>query len=152
MPSITAFKEPSILKGLIATSPFLRLAFEPPQWKMTLAGVLDKIMPSITMPSEIDVNAISRDQEEIKRISSDPLVHDSVSTGYSLEIMKQGEWAIEHAGEMEMPMLLLHGTNDRLTSYMASEEFANRARIMLKLCCMKGHITNYIMILKRKNA
>jgi len=124
--------------GLIATSPFLRLAFEPPKWKMTLGRILDKIMPSMTMPSDLDVNAISRDIEEVNAYQSDPLVHDRVSTGYSLELMKQGEWAISHAAEMEIPMLLMHGTDDRLTSYLASEEFENKARDNVKIVLYKG--------------
>ena len=117
----------SILKGLIITSPFLRIAFEPPQWKMAFAKIIDKIMPSLTMPSDLDVTAISRDEDEITAYELDPLVHDRVSTGYSLEIMKNGEWAIEHANDLKLPMLLLHGKKDRLTSYVASEEFANKS-------------------------
>jgi len=126
------------IKGLIATSPLLRLAFKPPPWKMTLAGILDKIMPSITLPSDLDVNAISRDKSEIVAYELDPLVHDRVSTGYSLEIMKQGEWAIEHAPEMKIPMLLMHGTNDRLTSHLASEEFASKASDTVEIVLFKG--------------
>ena len=117
----------SILKGLIVTSPFLRIAFEPPQWKMTFARIIDKIMPSLTMSSDLDVNSISRDEDEIAAYQLDPLVHDRVSTGYSLEIMKNGEWAIEHANDLKLPMLLLHGTKDKLTSSVASEEFANKS-------------------------
>ncbi len=117
----------SILKGLIVTSPFLRIAFEPPQWKMAFGKIIDKILPSLTMPSDLDVTAISRDEDEIAAYQLDPLVHDRVSTGYSLEIMKNGEWAIEHANELKLPMLLLHGTSDRLTSSVASEEFANKS-------------------------
>lgn len=126
------------IKGLIATSPFLRLAFKPPAWKMALAGILDKIMPSITLPSDLDVNAISRDKSEIDAYELDPLVHDRVSTGYSLEIMKQGEWAIEHAPKMKIPMLLMHGTNDRLTSHLASEEFASKAGDTVEIVLFNG--------------
>jgi len=123
-----SLRRSSILKGLIITSPFLRIAFEPPQWKMTFAKIIDKIMPSLTLPSDLDVTAISRDKDELAAYQLDPLVHDRVSTGYSLEIMKNGEWAIEHANELKLPMLLLHGTKDRLTSYVASEEFAKKSK------------------------
>ena len=122
-----SLRRSSILKGLIVTSPFLRIAFEPPQWKMTFARIIDKIMPSLTMSSDLDVNSISRDEDEIAAYQLDPLVHDRVSTGYSTEIMKNGEWAIAHANDLKLPMLLLHGTKDRLTSYAASEEFANKS-------------------------
>jgi acylglycerol lipase len=122
-----SLRRSSILKGLVITSPFLQIAFEPPQWKMAFAKIIDKIMPSLTMPSDLDVTAISRDKDEIAAYQLDPLVHDRVSTGYSLEIMKNGEWAIEHANDLKIPMLLLHGTKDRLTSYVASEEFAKKS-------------------------
>ena len=43
-----------------------------------------------------------------------------------LECVRAGEWALEHAGEFPAPLLLMHGTADRLTSWEASREFARR--------------------------
>ena len=58
---------------------------------------------------------------------NDPMVHDRVSHAYSIEFMDKGEWAIDHADQLQIPMLLLHGTADRLTDHKASEEFAQKA-------------------------
>ena len=116
------------LTGTISTSPFLKLAFEPPQWKMTFGKIIDKVFPSITMPNELDLKFLSKDQHEIDAYKNDPLIHDRVSTKYSLELMKTGEWAIEHAGSLTTPLLLMHGTKDQITSPLASEEFAKRAK------------------------
>lgn len=127
-----------MISGLIATSPFLRLAFNPPKWKVTFARILDKVLPSLTLPSDLDVNAISRDKEEVEAYQKDPLVHDRVSTGYSIEIIEKGEWAIEHAREIEVPVLLMHGTKDRLTSHLASEEFANNAGENVEIVLYEG--------------
>ena len=34
---------------------------------------------------------------------------------------------MEHANELHLPLLLFHGTEDRLTSFEASKEFAQKA-------------------------
>ncbi len=115
------------LKGVIATSPFLRLAFDPPNWKLTMGKVLQKIIPSITMGNELDIEAISRDQNVVDAYKNDPMVHDKISPNFSIVFIRTGEWAIQHADKLKIPMLLMHGTGDRLTSYKASEEFSNNS-------------------------
>ncbi len=112
------------LKGAIVTSPFLRLAFNPPGWKMFFGKLIGRIYPSLTMPNELDLQHLSKDQHEIDTYKNDPLIHDRVSTGYSLEFMKKGEWAINHASSLKTPMLLIHGVKDQITSHKASKEFA----------------------------
>ncbi|WP_109300601.1 alpha/beta hydrolase [Aquimarina sp. AU474] len=112
------------LAGAIATSPFLRLAFNPPAWKMTMGKLMQKIAPSITLPSGLDVSAISRIREEVEKYKNDPLVHDKVSPNFSFPIIEAGEWAITHAATLQKPMLLLHGTDDQIIAYTATQEFA----------------------------
>ncbi|MFC4722071.1 alpha/beta hydrolase [Geojedonia litorea] len=120
-----ALKRPHNLKAVIASSPFLRLAFHPPKWKMILGKLLLKIAPSVTMPSELDVSAISRDEDEVIRYVSDPLVHDKVSPMYTFPVIAAGKWAIKAAKTLQTPTLLLHGTGDRITDHKASIEFCN---------------------------
>ena len=132
-----ALKRNNNLKGIIVTSPFLRLAFTPPAWKIFLGKVLQKIMPSITMGNEVDVEALSRDKNEVELYKSDPLVHDKVSPNYSIVFMETGEWAIENADKMNIPMLLMHGTGDKLTSWKASEEFRDKGGKNVELYLFK---------------
>lgn len=120
------------LKGAIVTSPFLKLAFDPPEWKMLFGKIIDRVYPSITMPNELDLKFLSKDQQEIEAYKTDPLIHDQVSTRYSLELMKTGEWAIQHASSLTTSMLLMHGTKDQITSHLASKEFAEKAKEQVK--------------------
>ena len=121
--------------GVIATSPFLRLAFQPPSWKLSLAKLLQKIAPSLTMSNELDTTAISRDKLEVKKYNDNPLIHNRISANYSLTFIDTGEWAIQHASQLEVPMLVLHGTEDRIISYKASKEFVKNTneKAILKL-------------------
>lgn len=133
-----ALRRKNSLKGLIATSPFLRLAFEPPAWKMTLGKILQKITPAITMSNELEITDLSRDKNEVEKYKNDPLIHDQISSNYSIKFMETGEWAIANANQLKKPMLLLHGTGDKITSYKASEIFAKNANEQVELKLYEG--------------
>jgi len=57
-----ALKKTTHIQGIIATSPFLKLAFEPPKIKFAIGKVLQKIERSRTMGNEINPNDISREK------------------------------------------------------------------------------------------
>ena len=121
-------------KGAISTSPFLKLAFEPPLWKLNIAKVLYKFYPSITLSSGLDPKGLSRDPKEVNKYIKDPLVHDKISPNYSITMIRSGRWAIENAHLTNLPLLVLHGTKDPITSHIASKNLARRSKnIDLKL-------------------
>ena len=122
------------ISGVIATSPYLRLAFQPPKWKMYLGKFMLQIMPSITLPSGLDPNGISRIPEEVEKYKNDPLVHDKVSPMFSFPIMDAGDWAIENASKLTVDTLLTHGTADQIIDHKATQEFhQNSSKTTLKL-------------------
>jgi acylglycerol lipase len=122
------------LKGVIGTSPFLKLAFQPPKIKLAVGKILQKIAPSITMGNELNANDISREKIEVNKYVNDPLVHDKISPNFSLNFIETGQWAIENANKLKTPMLLLHGTGDKIIDYKGTQEFANKSKnAMLKL-------------------
>lgn len=122
------------LQGTIATSPMLKLAFQPPAWKLSLGKVMQKIAPSITLPSELDTSGISRIQEEVDKYVKDSLVHDKISPNFSILFFNAADWAITNASKLETPMYLLHGTDDKIIDYKGTEEFANNtSKATLKL-------------------
>lgn len=119
-------RKPDVV-GVIATDPWLKLAFDVPAARIILARVMDRIAPGFTQNSGLETAAISRDPEIVKAYVNDPLVHEKITVRFYMVIHKSGLWAIEHAAEFPVPLLLMHGTGDRLTSWQASHEFAERA-------------------------
>ncbi len=122
------------INGIVATSPYLRLAFKPPKWKMVLGKLMLKVLPSITLPSGLDPEGISRIPAEVEKYVKDPMVHDRVSPMFSFPIMEAGEWAIANANSLLTDTLLLHGTGDQVIDYTATEEFhknSNRTELQL---------------------
>lgn len=126
------------IKGVIASSPWLKLAFDPPAIQVALGNLVKNILPSLTQSTKLDVNAISRDPEEVKTYSNDPLVHDRISTMFFTEAYQAGLDAIQHADKIKHPVLLFHGTSDQLTSYKASEEFSKKVKAPIKFELFEG--------------
>lgn len=121
-------KKRNDLRGVIATSPFLKLAFEPPKIKLAVGKLLQKIAPSITMGNELDATHISREKAEVDKYINDPLIHSKISPNFSLTFIDTGKWAIDNAGKLKTEMFLLHGTDDKIIDYKGTQEFANNAK------------------------
>ncbi|WAC03959.1 alpha/beta hydrolase [Lacinutrix neustonica] len=119
-------KQPDI-KAIVATSPFLRLAFQPPKWKVTLGKLMLKLAPSVTLPSAIEESAISSIPAEVKRYHEDPLIHGKISPMYLFPVIDAGEYAIANAYKLKIPILVTHGTGDRIIDYKGSVDFTNQA-------------------------
>ncbi len=129
-----ALRHPPDVSGVIATGPALRPGFEPPGWKMTLGKVMYRLVPSLSMSNEIDREMISRDPEVVNAYISDPLVHDRITARLAMDFLASGLWALENAARFPVPLLLMHGGTDRLTSVEATREFAQKAG---ELCTLK---------------
>jgi len=115
------------LAGVVSTSPGLRTAFKPPAVQMTAGRLMNRLWPAFTLPNGLELAAISRDPAVVAAYQADPLVHDRLSARLGVSLLESGEWAIANAGQFPVPLLLVHGTADRLTSHKASQEFASQA-------------------------
>jgi len=115
------------ITGAVVTSPLLRLSFAPPPIRVFLANVMKNIYPAFTEKAELASSAISRDKEEVRKYDADPLNHGKITAGTFAGFYDAGQWALAHAGELKLPILLMHGTGDQLTSFEASKEFAEKA-------------------------
>jgi acylglycerol lipase len=127
-------RKPNV-KGVIASSPFLKLAFDPPAWKITLGKLVLNIFPSLPQSTALETAAISRVEAEVKKYEADKLVHDRITPAMYFGIMEKAEYALQHASEWILPLLMYHGTADRLTSPEGTKEFASKVKgdITLKL-------------------
>jgi alpha-beta hydrolase superfamily lysophospholipase len=123
------------LKGVIATGPWLKLAFNPPAVQVMLGRLMNGIAPGFTQASNLETAALSHDTAVVTAYENDPLVHSKISARLFVSIYESGLWALEHAAEFPLPLLLMHGTADRLTSSEASKEFAEKAgkKVTLRL-------------------
>jgi len=128
----------STLAGVISTGPWIKLSFQPPASKISLAKIMNGILPGFSQPNGLETAALSRLPEVVTAYVNDPLVHDRISARMFLTVYEAGLWALEHASEIKMPILIMHGGADRITSLEASREFAEKAGEQVTLHIWEG--------------
>jgi alpha-beta hydrolase superfamily lysophospholipase len=117
------------IKGAIITSPWLRLSFEPPKSKIIMASIMKNLIPGLIQPSGLNVNHISHDETVIEKYSNDPLVHGKISVSLFDAAMTAAKYSLAHASELKIPTLILHGSDDMITSPGGSMEFAGKTNM-----------------------
>jgi alpha-beta hydrolase superfamily lysophospholipase len=120
--------------AVVASAPYLRLAFSPPAWKVKLGRLAAGLYPAFSQSTELETAAISRDPAVVRAYEEDPLVHDRITAAFFVNVHDAGEWALQNAARTHLPTLIIHGTADRLTSLEASKIFAEKGgnRVTLK--------------------
>ena len=114
------------IKGAIITSPWLRLSFEPDKVKLALAGFMRHIMPGLLQPTGLNASHLSHDQVVVDNYSKDPLVHDKISVNLFYETIAAARFTLANSADITIPLLLMHGSDDMITSPDASREFAGK--------------------------
>ena len=114
------------LNGAILSSPSLKLAFEPARYKLVLANVMKKIMPSLVQPSGLIASHLSHDQKVVDDYVNDPLVHDRISVSLFLSYLAAASLALGKASVIKIPVYLIHGSDDLIVSPDGSRELASK--------------------------
>jgi alpha-beta hydrolase superfamily lysophospholipase len=83
--------------------------------KIVMAKFLSLIFPKIGV-DRIDASAISRDQSVVDGYINDPLVyHGKISARLGVELIKAMQIIKRHEQKIKLPILILQGTEDRLS-------------------------------------
>ena len=81
----------------------------------------------MTLNTGLKPEDISRDPDEVHKYASDPLVHEKISLKLYFEIVAAGEKASKSIYKINVPILVMHGSGDRITSFNTTEEFVMNA-------------------------
>lgn len=118
--------QPNYLKGAVITSPWLRLTQEPPVPLKILAKVAYLIFPQLMNPSNLKLEHLSKDIAVQQAYGADPMILRKISAGMFTVVSEAGLLAIRQADKITLPVLLMHGLDDKITSADATREFAQR--------------------------
>ncbi len=121
-----ALKYPELIHGAISSSPWLRLAHPPSGIIKVSASLIKPVIPSLLMPNGLKSTDLCHDKVVQETYDNDPLIHWKVSLNTFFIINNSGNWAIENAERLHVPLLLMHGNADQITSYDASVQFAEK--------------------------
>ncbi len=116
------------IQGAIVSAPHIRLAFEPSKVMVTLGKLMRGMFPGFTQPNGLAVDQLSRDQAVVDAYIADPNVHDSLTAITGMSMLESGEFLDQYEGHFPVPLLLMHGGKDGITSAQATREFAGRVK------------------------
>lgn len=120
-----ALRHPVRVDALVLSSPALAPGLNPVQ-KMLLA-VMSSIAPDVALSNGLDPAKISHDADVVRAYRADPLVHDRITARLGRFIVEASRDALDRAGALAVPTLLLYAGDDRLVDPQGSRDFARRA-------------------------
>ncbi|QDU65192.1 alpha/beta hydrolase [Engelhardtia mirabilis] len=121
------------LVGMIAASPGLEPATAVPEARLWFGRLAASVAPWLTVSNGLDLEGLSRDPAIVAAYRTDRLNHGRISVGLGLETLRRGKELLRGAAAIEVPLLLMHGSADVLTSAAASQSFATTAGCDFKL-------------------
>ncbi|PRE26274.1 lysophospholipase [Burkholderia multivorans] len=114
------------LAGLVLSSPALAPGRDVPRWMLALSRLISRVWP--TFPAiRIDAALLSRDADVVAANRADPLVHHGpVPARTGAEILDAMARIERGRSALRVPVLVYHGTADKLTEPDGSRTFGAR--------------------------
>ncbi|TCW86700.1 lysophospholipase [Burkholderia sp. SRS-46] len=114
------------LAGLVLSSPALAPGRDVPRWMLAVSRVISRVWP--TFPAiRIDPALLSRDPAVVEANRTDPLVHHAaVPARTGAEILDAMARIERGRAALRVPVLVYHGTEDKLTEPDGSRAFGAR--------------------------
>lgn len=111
---------PGAVSGLVLSSPFLGLAMKVPAAKVAVGKLVSKIFPTLSLKTGLDPAWLSHDQDVVEKYAADPLVSNIATARWFTEIQQAQAAALQQAGGISCPLLMLLAGDDRVASAPAS--------------------------------
>lgn len=106
--------DPRVLAGAIISGAALEPAGVGSPYLVAIARVLSGIAPRFSVKLGLDVDALSRDPKVLEAYRSDPLVTSCATVRWGTESLDTLERVKEGMSRIDVPLLVLHGEDDRL--------------------------------------
>ncbi len=119
-------KRSSAIAGVVISAPLIGLATPVPAHKLLIARVAARLAPYLRLKNEINPADLSRDQEVGKAYAADPLVNRKVSARWFAEATRAMLEVNEWVPRIMLPLIVMHGTEDRLASVGAAKRMFER--------------------------
>ncbi|MCX5758614.1 MAG: lysophospholipase, partial [Candidatus Hydrogenedentes bacterium] len=122
-----ATRKPSVA-GVILSSPLLKVSDGVSPFLQRISGIVGALLPRLPV-LPLDTAAISRDPEAVQAYVADPLVyHGRIVARTGAEMTRAANRIQACMEDVTLPLLLLHGTADRLCDVNGSRQMHDRAR------------------------
>jgi len=116
----------SALCGVIATSPLIILSKPASKFARWIGGLAGLVLPNVAIPADTKSEYLTHDSAVNEAYAKDPLIKQIGSLRGVSDMLSGGERLLKTDYQNwppALPLLLLHGTADKVTSHIASQAF-----------------------------
>jgi alpha-beta hydrolase superfamily lysophospholipase len=116
------------LAGLIVTGTPLAVEDAQPRLLIAVAGVLNTLAPTLAVAKPVPGTALSTDPAVGIAYDADSLVfHGDIAVRMGYHVLQQGRLVKSRAGELTLPLLIMHGEADTICPPPGSQILHDRA-------------------------
>lgn len=87
------------------------------------ARVMRRALPRMAVGNQIDPESLSRDPDVVRRYLQDPFVYQKITYSLAAELSEASRDTLGRGDEIDVPLLMLHGGDDRICAPAGSERF-----------------------------
>lgn len=109
--------------GQILSSPMFGVAVDVPEWKDKGAGLINSILPKVTLGNEIRNDQLTRDLDIMREYEQDTYRHNRISAGVYLGFKREFPRVLSRAAEITLPTLMHISDKDPVVSSEAALKF-----------------------------
>ena len=110
-------------RGIILSAAALKPAVGTSEILITLSSLISKYAPKLKV-LKLDPHLISHDKDVVDKYNIDPLIyHGAIPARTAYEVLKMMRNIEGKADTFTLPVLILHGSEDKLTNPEGSDEF-----------------------------
>jgi len=118
-----AEKNPDKIKSVISSSPALKKSEDLSGITIKLVSLLSHILPKKIISNSLNVEDVTRSEKERKKYEKDDMVHNKVSLALTKDIFQNVDEAHAKKENIDTPLLLLVGTDDKICPVEGAERF-----------------------------
>ncbi len=122
----TILESPELIDGLLLSAAFLQSANPPSPMFRKLLEVIVRLLPNLPIQS-LDSQLLSHDPEAVQAYQNDPLVYNGkVRASLGKELLDIGPYVLEQVLNIQVPTLVMHGSDDKIASPKGSDMLFER--------------------------
>jgi len=118
-----------LFTGFIISSPLIVLTTPQPKFLRWTGGKLANLAPYMSFPADVKAEDLSRDPAANDANLNDPLIKRQGTLRGLDDMLSGGERLLENDWRLwpkSMPVLFVHGTDDKVTSHKATQSFYDK--------------------------
>ena len=112
--------------GIILSSPMILPPGNHQRPEVLAAWLTGHLFPRRRIHKPTAVEKLTSDHEQAREHKDDPLTHSRIGLKLGTQLLAQGRWALDHAREVDVPTLVMHGSEDDLIDQAACEHLSIR--------------------------